>query len=102
MASRGTDHHRQVLRATYALICLGVPNRGMRNDELIKMVKGQTNETLISDLGMRSETLQLLHNAFSRIVSARGPNVISVYETQPSNTVQVRPAQDYITFIPDI
>ncbi|KAI5837656.1 hypothetical protein DFP73DRAFT_531594 [Morchella snyderi] len=85
-ASKGTNHQRKVLRATYALICVGVPNRGMRNDELRTMVKGQPNEALISDLGMKSETLQLLHNAFSKIFS--NSRVISVYETQLSNTVQ--------------
>lgn len=74
----------------------------MRNDELKKMVKGQPNERLISDLGMRSETLQQLHDAFSRIFSVTDSNVISVYETQLSNTVQVRPAQYYVIYIPDV
>ncbi|PYH91312.1 hypothetical protein BO71DRAFT_486360 [Aspergillus ellipticus CBS 707.79] len=53
-AARGNQEDRTVLISCYATLFFGVPNRGLRNEALISMVKGQPNEDLIRSLGQDS------------------------------------------------
>lgn len=52
------------------------------------MVKGQPNSDLIADLDTSSNFLRR-HNFFWKFQTAEDTRVISIYETQPTPTVQV-------------
>lgn len=88
-AAVGSESDRHVHRATYACILLGVPNQGLEVDQLIAMVKGQRNERLVSDLGIGSEFLRLLHSGFCESFNFTDHRIISVYETKLSRAVAV-------------
>lgn len=88
--ANGTPREKLLLRATYACIFLGVPNRGLNIEQLTTMVKGQRNEKLVSDLGVGSQRLRALHDTFCQIFNFDASRIISVYETKLSKTVQVK------------
>lgn len=54
------------------------------------MVKGQRNEKLVLELGVGSQRLRSLHNAFCQSFNFKDSRIISIYETKLSRTVQVR------------
>lgn len=89
-AANGTIKEKLILRATYACIFLGVPNRGLNIEQLTTMVKGQRNEKLVLELGVGSQRLRSLHNTFCQFFNFKDCRIISVYETKLSTTVQVR------------
>lgn len=88
-AAVGSENDRHVHRATYACIFLGVPNLGLEIVQLIAMVKGQRNERLVTDLGIGSQYLQVLHSGFREALNVARYRVISVYETKLSRAVAV-------------
>lgn len=47
---RRSDENSELSRAAYGLVLFGVPNLGLRNDQLISLVEGQPNEALIRHL----------------------------------------------------
>lgn len=55
------------------------------------MVKGQRNERLVADLGLASQQLSVLHDAFGAVFTYGDSRVISIFETKLSRTVQVIP-----------
>lgn len=89
-ASSGTERDRDVSRSVHACFFLGVPHRGMNNEQLKYMVKGQPNEALISDLGIGSHFLKTLEESFNKTFSLDHLRVFSIYETSLSATVRVR------------
>lgn len=88
-AASGSARDKLVLRATFACIFLGVPNRGLNIEQLASMVKGQRNESLVLDLGMGSHRLHSLHTSFCETVNFEHSRIISIYETKLSRTVTV-------------
>lgn len=86
----------QVLRATHGLVLLGVPNLGLKNDELATAVCGQPNQNFIRDLMVRedgeaSQFLQHLMEDFAYLDRHRSPpfEIVSYYETMLTSTVKV-------------
>lgn len=93
--ARHCDLHKVVL-ATCGLVFFGVPNQGMRHDQLMTVVRGQPNEDFIRDLLVRhdGEASQFLRNMareFKRLCRQQEPpwNIISYYERLRSSTIEV-------------
>lgn len=76
------------------MLFFGVPNLGLRNEQLKSIVKGQPNEGLIRDLVVDKDSepctfLRRILDEFSRC--CKGPyEVISFFERRSSPTVEVR------------
>lgn len=86
----------QVTMATYGLILMGVPNLGLRHNQLETVVEGQANKGFIRDLlvqsdGEASQFLDYLTREFADLDRRRQPlfEIISYYETISSSTVVV-------------
>nr|POF20689.1 kinesin light chain [Quercus suber] len=84
----------QVMVATYGLVLIGVPNLGLRHDQLQSVVQGRANQGFVRDLlvqsdGEASQFLSYLTAEFSRLDRQRRPpfEIISYYETMSSPTV---------------
>lgn len=88
-AAKGYGRDKHVLRATHSCIFLGVPNRGLNNQQLVELVKGQRNESLVEDLGIGSQRLRSLHTEFCQFFNFRDSRIISIYETKLTRTVEV-------------
>lgn len=99
-AAKGSTEDKDIFRATSAFIFLGVPNRGLNIEQLKTMVKGQRNENLVSDLGIESQFLGLLHDTFCELFSLQNFRIISVYETKLSRTVEVRTVHQWVDISP--
>lgn len=100
MSSKATDAKHvelyQVMVATYGLVLMGVPNLGLRHDQLQSVVQGQANLSFVRDLlvqsdGEPSQFLSSLTAEFSRLDQERQPpfEIISYYETRSSPTVVI-------------
>lgn len=86
----------EFFRACRGLILFGVPNLGLRHEQLTSLVHGKPNQQLIHDLEVDRDTepspyLQDLAQAFTTL-HRRAPklNIITYYERRLSPTVQVR------------
>jgi hypothetical protein len=89
------DRHSIVL-STYGLVLLGVPNLGLRHQQLMTMVYGQPNEKFIHDLIVDGDEepspyLEKLTGDFSDLCSKISPpfNIWSYFEDTKSPTVLV-------------
>jgi hypothetical protein len=100
MSSKATEKkHKKLLDVmvvTYGLVFMGVPNLGLRRNQLKTMVKGQSNEGFITDLlvkpdGEASNFLSYLTSEFTALDGRRRLpfEIISYYETLSSPTVVV-------------
>jgi hypothetical protein len=100
MSSKATDtkHKRllEVTTVTYGLVFMGVPNLGLKHDQLKTVVKGQPNEGFVRDLFVRSDSeasqfLSHLTREFSDLDRRRNLpfEIVSYYETVSSPTVVV-------------
>lgn len=72
----------------------GVPNLGLRNEQLCKLVDGQPNEQLIKNLvtdkdSEHSSYLNELCQKFLQTCRAQDFEIVSYYERKTSPTVQV-------------
>lgn len=67
----------------------GVPNRGLDTSSLISMVKGQPNEDLVKNLDPSSEFLGLLHQRFYNRFTFEDSQIICIFETKETATVEV-------------
>ncbi len=81
-------------KSTYGLVFLGVPNLGLRYEELRAMVKGQPNQGLIDDLVVDKESeaphyLTKLNEKFIQTCKEQKFKIVSYYETKLSDTVKV-------------
>lgn len=89
------SEYTNICKSCYALLLFGVPNLGMRNDQLRSIVKGQPNERLINDLVVDKDSepspfLSSLSRRFADCCMNQGFKVISFYERSESPTVMVR------------
>ncbi len=80
--------------STYGLVFLGVPNLGLRNEQLRAMVNGQPNQRLIDDLVVDKESepspyLSELTKKFMQICKTQEFQIRSYYERKMSHTLQV-------------
>src|SRR5436305_8013010 len=83
-------------KSTYGLLFFGVPNLGLRHEQLREMVNGQPNEQLVHDLQVtkNSEPTPFLRELGQKFIGAckeqkPGFEIISYYEQRKSSTVQV-------------
>lgn len=90
-AAKSDDQHNLIFQSCYGLILFGVPNKGLEGQSLESMVKGQPNAALVEDLKAASEFLHR-HNFFWKFQKPDDSRVISIYETQPTPTVEVSSA----------
>jgi hypothetical protein len=67
----------------------GVPNRGLDTSSLSSMVKGQPNENLVKDLNPSSPFLGLLHKMFYEKFTFKDSQIICIFETKETATVEV-------------
>jgi hypothetical protein len=100
MSSKLTDVKQkkllEVMTVAYGLIFMGVPNLGLKHNQLETVVKGRRNERFIRDLlvnsdGEASQILSHLTNEFSDLDKRRSLpfEIVSYYETVSSPTVVV-------------
>lgn len=92
-----SDLH-DIAAATHGLVLLGVPNLGLRHNQLQVVVKAQPNEGFVRDLqvqpdGEASQFLSSLTREFSALDERRRPpfEIVSYYETMSSPTVVRKP-----------
>jgi hypothetical protein len=71
------------------LFLFGVPNEGLNQKVLATLVKGQTNEPFIKNLGIGSELLKQTHKIFIRGFGQLGCQITTFYEQQETETVVV-------------
>lgn len=76
------------------MLFFGVPNLGLRNEQLITLVRGQPNQSLIYDLlvdrdSEPSNFLKKLGDEFSRCCKGRY-RVVTFFERMLSPTLEVR------------
>lgn len=99
MSSKATEPEQkewlEVVKVTYGLVFMGVPNLGLRHSQLTTMAMGQLNEAIIEDLlvksdGEASQFLEHLTSEFSDLDRRRNlPFVIISYsETIRSQTIE--------------
>jgi hypothetical protein len=86
----------EVMTVTYGLVFMGVPNLGLKHNQLETVVKGRPNEGFVRDLlirsdGEASQFLSYLTNEFSDLDRRRSLpfEIVSYYETVSSPTVVV-------------
>jgi hypothetical protein len=100
MSSKATDvKHKKLLEVTtvtYGFVFMGVPNLGLKHDQLETVVKGRRNEGFVRDLlvrsdGEASQFLSHLTREFSDLDRRRSLpfEIVSYYETKSSPTVVV-------------
>jgi len=83
-------------KSTYGLLFFGVPNLGLRHEQLREMVEGQPNEQLVHDLVVmkNSEPSPFLRELGQKFISAckeQKPDfkIISYYELRERSTLEV-------------
>lgn len=89
-AARGSKSDQEVFISTYGLIFFGIPSRGLAIESLRTMVKEQPNRDLIEYLGSSSVFLAHLHDEFYSEFTFDDSQVISIFETRTTPTVEVR------------
>jgi len=88
-AAQGNKDDKDVFNATYGLIFFGTPTRGLEIQSLSTIVKGQPNEELVKYLGPSSRHLKQQHNEFYRVFTHHDSQIISIFETKMTPTVEV-------------
>ena len=90
------------IQSTHGMMLLGVPNLGLRQEQLRKLVSGRPNELLINDLvvdieGEPSPYLKELTQKFVRCSRMQCPTfeIISYYERKTSSTLKVSNTYSY-------
>ncbi|VTT58628.1 unnamed protein product, partial [Fusarium fujikuroi] len=90
---RCSNANSDLSKASYGLLFFGVPNLGLRNDQLRTLVRGQPNEALIHDLLVDSDSepsafLKRLADQFSE--SCKGYyKVVTFFERRLSPTLEL-------------
>lgn len=77
-------------------VLFGVPNRGMDQEALLTAVRGQPNQTLVTNLAKDSDYLLGLDKSFSGIGSIHRMRFNWAYETTTTPTVTVRLHETWI------
>lgn len=94
MKRQNYSSHHSLYQACCGLLLFGVPNHGLNNDQLFRVVQNQANEALIRELILdnnleSSMFLKRVSSDFSERYGSHSP-VVCFYETRLSPTVQVR------------
>jgi hypothetical protein len=100
MSSKATEaKHKKLLEVTtmtFGLVFMGVPNLGLKHNQLETVVKGRSNDGFVRDLLLRSDGeasqfLSYLTSEFSDLDKRRSLpfEIVSYYETVSSPTVVV-------------
>ena len=92
----GSENER-LFRACYGLVFFGVPNNGLRNEQLRAMVHRQPSQKLVDDLVVDSDfeaspLLRALASRFSRCCAKQDFSILSFYERESSHTIAVSTA----------
>lgn len=95
-AREGSDNDQAIRNSSAGLFFFGVPHKGLKNENVLSLVKGQPNAQLLQNLEENSHFLKLAYNNFLRDELDDCP-ITSFYETQLSPTVKVRLDAFYIT-----
>jgi hypothetical protein len=90
-AAEGSLDDQGVFRSCYAVMFFGVPNRGLDASSLTSMVRGQPNEYLVKNLDPSSPFLSLLHEMFYNKFITKDSQIICIFETKETPTVEVSP-----------
>jgi hypothetical protein len=83
-----------IFKSCHALIFFGVPNLGLRNEQLKLLVKDQDNENLVKDLVVDDDSrispyLKSLNIRFLKSFQHKHLHIVSYFETRRSKTVKV-------------
>lgn len=95
MANSGQSEE-SVLRNIQIIYFFGVPNNGMEMSHLLAMVRDQPNEQLIRALSRGSDYLSNLDVQFSGLSVLRSIHLVSLYETERSQTTEVLNYPEYV------
>jgi hypothetical protein len=86
--------HHEVMLGTSGLVLMGVPNLGLKHDQLRTIVDGKPNENFVTDLltrkdGEPTQYLNRLTNDFARLCELQQQSwrIISYYENLESPTL---------------
>ena len=90
----GSNENSELCKSCYSLIFFGVPNLGIRKEQLMTLLKGKPNDALITSLVMDNDTepsayLKSLNRSFQESFLFEDSPVISYYERLSSKTVKV-------------
>ena len=96
------DHH-EVMLATSGLVLMGVPNLGLKHDQLRTVVNGKPNENFVTDLvtrrtdGQPSQYLARLTEDFARLCGLRQQSwrIVSYYEMLRSPTISASASKSH-------
>jgi hypothetical protein len=88
-AQGGKKKDRIIFDACYAILFFGVPHKGLAQQDLVDMVKGQPNSVLVGDLDPGSQFLRNMQDHFHDRFNRQDVQVYSFYETEPTKSVQV-------------
>ncbi|TPX16068.1 uncharacterized protein E0L32_004063 [Thyridium curvatum] len=80
------DQNVLTLEGVLGFVFFGVPHLGMATRSLVPLVNNQPNRCLVESLNKNSAFLQHLDNDFNKMISGKGPKVVSFYETEESPT----------------
>ena len=85
---------KEFFKACYGLMFFGVPNHGLRHEQLLTLVGSEPTEQLIRDLVVDKDSeptslLRELGNKFYACCETQDFSIISFYERKMSHTVQV-------------
>ncbi|KAF8244548.1 hypothetical protein K440DRAFT_9874 [Wilcoxina mikolae CBS 423.85] len=86
-----SENDQAVLKLCIGIFPFGVPNRGLNEQNLMTLVRGQKNETLIRDLGQTSQLLREMERAFQHGLHTEHCSIVSFYESKDTKTVEVKP-----------
>ncbi|KAI0125986.1 hypothetical protein BJ170DRAFT_633363 [Xylariales sp. AK1849] len=94
-AQKKKNYKNEIFKACCGLLFFGVPNLGLRNEQLLGIVKGQPDEALIRDLKVDQDSepssfLERISSQFAECCKGRF-RVISFYELKHSPTVERQP-----------
>ena len=95
MESGSKDVAKNIFKACYGLVFFGVPNLGLRHDQLRTMAESKASETLIRDLvvdrdGEQSSLLKEMGKKFYDLCKSQHLHVDSYYERILSPAAEVR------------
>ncbi len=81
-----SDDDQAIFNSCAGLFFFGVPNKGLNNENMLSMVRGQNNEHLINDLRNDSPLLLSLYQNFLRGFKYDDCSITSFYETRDTPT----------------
>ncbi len=82
---------KPILESCVGLFLFGVPNKGLKEENLSSLLKGRKSAPFMTSLGERSELLELLRRQFHHTHDKHLKSccVVSFFETKDSPTVKV-------------